>query len=208
MNLFIENLFTNPAHFWRYVVIIIVSIVIHELSHGFAALSQGDATPRESGHITPNPVVHMGVPALMMLMFVGMTWGQMPVNPKNFRHRWSHALVAAAGPLANLAIAALACFMVVFSTTQGIPFLQPEFFSLMAFINVFLCLLNLLPVPPLDGFTVASDLFPALKPIRNNQVGLFLLIVIFTVPAIGGGLATLSMLTVKTMISAWMSWAG
>jgi Zn-dependent protease len=207
MNLFIENLFTHPAYFLQYVVIIVISIVLHELAHGVAALTQGDETPQTTGHMTPNPVVHMGIPALIMLMFIGMTWGQMPVNPSNFRRKWSHAWVAAAGPLANLAIAVFACSMVALSTTQAIDFLRPEFFRLMAFINIFLFLLNLLPVPPLDGFTVASGLFPPLKPIQNNQVGLFLLLVIFTVPAIGGGLATLAMLMVRTTITTLVSWA-
>ncbi len=197
MSLFIENLFTQPLYFFRYVLIIVISIVLHELAHGFAALSQGDYTPREEGHITINPVVHMGIPSLIMLMFVGMSWGQMPVNPSNFRHKWSDAFVAAAGPLTNLAIAFIACVIMAVSTIRDIPALSPEFFSMMAFINVFLCLFNLLPVPPLDGFTVISDVFPSLKPMRNSQVGLFMLIILFTVPVIGQGLAALSGLTVR-----------
>ncbi|MBE9031293.1 site-2 protease family protein [filamentous cyanobacterium LEGE 11480] len=208
MSLFIEKLFTDPIYFFRYVVIIVISIVLHELAHGFAAMSEGDDTPQSEGHITPNPVVHMGIPALIMLMFVGMTWGQMPVNPSNFKHKWGHAWVAAAGPLMNVALAALCCVLVALSMTQGWAVISPEFFGLMAFINVFLFLFNLLPVPPLDGFTVVSDFFPSLKPIRNSQVGLFLLIVIFTVPFIGGGLASLAMLTVRTAITTLVSWAG
>jgi Zn-dependent protease len=197
MSLFIEKLFSSPLYFFRYVVIIVISIVLHELAHGFAALSQGDDTPETEGHITLNPVVHMGIPSLIMLMFVGMSWGQMPVNPSNFRHKWSDAFVAAAGPLSNLAIAFIACAIIAVSTTRDIPALSPEFFGMMAFINVFLCLFNLLPVPPLDGFTVISDLFPSLKPMRNSQVGLFMLIILFTVPVIGQGLAALSGLTVQ-----------
>jgi Zn-dependent protease len=76
---------------------------------------------------------------------------------------------------------------------------------MMAFINVFLFLFNLLPVPPLDGFTVISDVFPSLKPIRNTQVGLFMLVVLFAVPAIGQGLSRLAMLTVVTVTKALMT---
>jgi Zn-dependent protease len=205
MSLFIEKLFTSPLYFFRYVVIIVISIVLHELAHGFAALSQGDHTPREAGHITLNPVVHMGIPSLIMLMFVGMSWGQMPVTPSNFRHKWSDAFVAAAGPLSNLAIACIACAIIAISKTRDIPALSPEFFGMMAFINVFLCLFNLLPVPPLDGFTVISDVFPSLKPLRNSQVGLFLLIILFTVPVIGQGLAALSGLTVRFVTQSFMA---
>jgi Zn-dependent protease len=205
MDLFIENLFTQPLYFFRYVIIIVISIVLHELAHGFAAISQGDDTPETEGHITLNPVVHMGIPSLIMLMFVGMSWGQMPVNPSNFRHKWSDAFVAAAGPLSNLTIAFTACAIIAISKTREITALSPEFFTMMAFINVFLFLFNLLPVPPLDGFTVISDIFPSLKPVRNSQVGLFMLVVLFTVPAIGGSLAALSFLTVKLVTQALMA---
>lgn len=205
MDLFITKLFTEPLYFFRYVVIIVISIVLHELAHGFAALSQGDDTPETEGHITINPVVHMGVPSLIMLMFVGMSWGQMPVNPSNFRHKWSDAFVAAAGPLSNLTIAFVACAIIAISKTRDIAALSPEFFGMMAFINVFLFLFNLLPVPPLDGFTVISDVFPSLKPMRNSQVGLFMLIVLFTVPVVGQGLAVLSGLTVRFVTQSLMS---
>lgn len=65
------------------------SIVIHELAHGFAAISQGDRTPISQGHITLNPVVHMGWPSLIFLVIAGIAWGQMPVNPSKFRYpKW------------------------------------------------------------------------------------------------------------------------
>jgi Zn-dependent protease len=205
MKLFIAYLFNDPLYFFRYVVIIVISIVLHELAHGFAAISQGDDTPETEGHITLDPVVHMGIPSLIMLMFIGMSWGQMPVNPSKFRHRWSDAFVAAAGPLSNLAIALIACIIIAVSSTYKIAALSPEFFTMMAFINVFLFLFNLLPVPPLDGFTVISDLFPSLKPIRNTQIGLFMIVILFAVPAIGQGLSKLAMLTVVNVIQALMA---
>jgi Zn-dependent protease len=205
MSLFITYLFNDPLYFFRYVVIIVISIVLHELAHGFAAISQGDDTPETEGHITLDPVVHMGVPSLIMLMFIGMSWGQMPVNPSKFRHRWSDAFVAAAGPLSNLAIAFIACAIIAVAKTRDLNGLSPEFFTMMAFINVFLFLFNLLPVPPLDGFTVISDLFPSLKPIRNTQIGLFMIVILFAVPAIGQGLSKLAMLTVINVIQALMS---
>jgi Zn-dependent protease len=205
MSLFIANLFTQPLYFFRYVVIIVISIVLHELAHGFAALSQGDDTPETEGHITLNPVVHMGIPSLIMLMFIGMSWGQMPVNPSNFRHKWSDAFVAAAGPLSNLAIAFIACAIIAIAKSRDIAAISPEFFIMMAFINVFLFLFNLLPVPPLDGFTVISDVFPSLKPVRNSQVGVFMLMVLFLVPVIGQGLSALAMLAVQTTLHALSS---
>ena len=80
-NLFISRLFSDPIFFIRYIVIIIGSIVIHELAHGIAAISQGDNTPKTSGHITPDPIVHMGWVSIIFLCVSGMAWGLMPVNP-------------------------------------------------------------------------------------------------------------------------------
>lgn len=83
--MFIEKLFTEPVFFIRVIAIVIISISLHELGHGFAAISQGDETPIIRGHITLNPVVHLGVPSLFILMLAGIAWGQMPVNPNNFK---------------------------------------------------------------------------------------------------------------------------
>ena len=79
--MFLNTLFANPIFFFRYVVIIIISISLHELAHGFAAINQGDDTPEKTGHITLNPVVHMGVGSIIFLCIAGISWGQMPINP-------------------------------------------------------------------------------------------------------------------------------
>jgi Zn-dependent protease len=207
MSLFIENLFTQPLYFFRYVAIIVISIVLHELAHGFAAISQGDDTPERAGHITLDPVVHMGIPSLIMLVFIGMSWGQMPVNPSNFRHKWSDTFVSAAGPLSNLAIAFIACVIIAIAKTYHVSLLSTEFFGMMAMINVYLFLFNLLPVPPLDGFTVFSEIFPSFKPLRNSQVGLFILMVIFTVPVVGTALGLIANLTVQAVVGGLMTLA-
>lgn len=106
--MFLSTFSTNPVFFLRVVLIVILSISLHELAHGFVALSQGDDTPKRAGHITLNPVVHMGVPSLVFLCLTGMAWGQMPINPYKFRSQRSHVLVAAAGPFCNLALAVIA----------------------------------------------------------------------------------------------------
>ncbi|VAX40844.1 hypothetical protein MNBD_PLANCTO03-1356, partial [hydrothermal vent metagenome] len=66
--------------FWLF-----VSIVLHELAHGFAAIRCGDRTPIELGHMTPNPLVHMGPASLIAFALFGLAWGSMPVNPSRFR---------------------------------------------------------------------------------------------------------------------------
>ena len=66
---------------------VIFSICLHELGHGVAAIWEGDDTPIRTGHMTWNPLVHMGGMSLLIFALVGFAWGLMPVNPGNFRHR-------------------------------------------------------------------------------------------------------------------------
>ncbi len=201
-NLFINELFKDPVYFFRYIVIIIISIVIHELAHGVAAISQGDDTPKVLGHMTPDPIVHMGVPSLIFLFFSGMAWGQMPVNPAKFRHdRWSDMLVSAAGPLSNLALGTAAALMAVVAIQSESTVLSEKFFITAAHINFLLFAFNLLPVPPLDGFHVYSQVFPSLKKLATPEISLFLIFVLFSVPAVGYFLNKISTLMVNAIIA-------
>ena len=88
---------------------VIFSIVLHELSHGWAALWQGDDTPRRLGHMTANPIVHMGGLSLLVFALIGIAWGVMPTDPS--RYRWGRrgrVFVAAAGPAMNVALSLIA----------------------------------------------------------------------------------------------------
>jgi len=168
--MFFTTLLSDPILFCRYIVIVIISITIHELAHGFAAISQGDDTPEKTGHITLNPVVHMGVESIIFLCLVGMSWGQMPVNPYKFRHgRISDILVSAAGPLSNLALGIICTLLLgIFYNSQ---FVSAEFLFLAARINLVQCIFNLLPIPPLDGFHILSNIFPEFKQLENTAAG-------------------------------------
>jgi Zn-dependent protease len=198
--MFLTTLFIEPIFFLRVVLIVIISVTIHELAHGLAALSQGDDTPRTEGHLTPNPVVHMGWHAIVFLFITGVAWGQMPVNPEKFRYgRWSNILVAAAGPLANLALAGVAIVMMkklVNPWDAGL--VSFEFFYLAARINLVLFLFNLVPIPPLDGFQFFSELFPNLKPAQDSPFALFCLMLLLLLPTFGSGLETIADLIVQT----------
>jgi Zn-dependent protease len=206
--MFIEKLFTEPVYFFRYIIIFVVSIVIHELAHGFAAIGEGDDTPERLGHITPDPVVHMGPASLILLCFMGMAWGQMPVNPNNFRHRWSDMWVSAAGPLSNFALATIACILFVLSTTKGLTWLSADFLWMAAIINMLLFFFNMLPIPPLDGFTVFSELFPSLKPMQYGPIGIFLFVIVWTVPVVQWFLMDfLTRGTVLFIVDTLKSWA-
>ncbi|AFY56993.1 Zn-dependent protease [Rivularia sp. PCC 7116] len=188
--MFLTTLVTHPAFFFRYIVIVIISICLHELAHGFAALSQGDDTPKKLGHITLNPVVHMGVESIIFLCLVGMSWGQMPVNPYKFRNgKFSDILVSAAGPLCNLALGFI--FIALLSLFYNSGFISKDFLYLAARINLAQFIFNLLPIPPLDGFHIFSNIFPELKQLERSQMGAFGLMIVFLIPGFGAGLITI-----------------
>lgn len=192
--MFLRTLVEDPLLFYRIIVISIFSICLHELAHGIVAIAQGDDTPTKSGHMTLNPVVHMGVASIIFLCVAGIAWGQMPVNPNKFRNqRVGNILVSAAGPGMNLGLSLVAIALLKIVTTQ--PWgerISADFLLLMAVWNINLFLFNLLPIPPLDGFHVWSEFFPSLKPLENTAFGMFALMILFITPQGGEDLALLS----------------
>ncbi len=189
-----------------WIVWVIGSIVLHELGHGVAALWEGDTTPRDSGHMTLNPLVHMGWVSLIVFLIFGIAWGMMPVSPSRFRHgRRGWSIVAAAGPAVNLLLALLciaACGIVI----RFGPHTEPLAFNLRVFLisgawlNLYLMLFNLMPLPPLDGAAILSGLSDGAwrfysKP-GVQQFGLLVLFVaIFSTDLATAGLEKIQTLT-------------
>ncbi|MDG1137523.1 MAG: site-2 protease family protein, partial [Phycisphaerales bacterium] len=128
------------------------SITMHELAHGWAALWEGDDTPRATGHMTANPVVHMGMTSMILFLILGIAWGMMPVNPYKFRHgKWGRIFVSFAGPAMNLLIALFVLTVLGFIIDPMTEQSDVEIFLLTGgFLNLILFALNMLPVPPLD----------------------------------------------------------
>ena len=170
--MFIQYLFQPEGQllFVSVVLTVVISIVLHELAHGWAALWQGDDTPRTSGHMTPDPLVHMGGMSLLALVLVGIAWGMMPVNPNRFRSRYGDALVAAAGPAMNVALALVSLTgLALWSRAVG-PIEQSTglgnlqfFLQIFGTWNIALALFNLAPIPPLDGSAVLGNFSPSYK---------------------------------------------
>lgn len=171
-----------------WVVVVIGSITLHELAHGWAALWEGDGTPRELGHMTGNPLVHMGSFSLLLFAVLGIAFGMMPVNPSRFRH--GHAgriIVAAAGPLMNLVlfvIFALSLGALARSGASG-PVVHnvAMFLNTAAMLNVVLAVLNLIPLPPLDGWRILEGCHWRIRALSNHPqapiAALFVLMVLF-----------------------------
>ena len=152
----------------------IFSITLHELAHGWAALSQGDDTPRIYGRLTANPVVHMGWMSLTLLVFTGIAWGMMPTDPSKYRWgRRGRIVVSGAGPAMNVLLWALCWSSLGVLLAQGVAeegsvlrairAMQPGteyqmaiFLYIGGSLNGMLGLFNMLPLPPFDGASVVA----------------------------------------------------
>jgi Zn-dependent protease len=178
----LSQLFTDPIYFCRVVVILVFSICFHELAHGWAAIEQGDDTPIRTGRMTLNPVVHMGVASLVLLIITGLCWGQMPVNPNKFRNRkFGSIIVSAAGLLSNLLLALLSTLIISFSLHNNFEtVISAKFFYMAASLNMGLFLFNILPIPPLDGFSIVCEFWQELKCYRDSSLGLMILVILCT----------------------------
>ncbi|PJE74474.1 MAG: hypothetical protein COV01_00340 [Candidatus Taylorbacteria bacterium CG10_big_fil_rev_8_21_14_0_10_41_48] len=153
-------------------IILLFSVVIHEVSHGYAALIQGDKTAEYAGRLTLNPIKHIDMVGTILLpvfsiMFGGFLFGwakPVPYNPYNLRNqRWGELYVAIAGPLANIALALVFGLFIRFYVIPAGLLAGPigTISSIIVLINVTLALFNLMPVPPLDGSKIISALLPA-----------------------------------------------
>ena len=140
---------------------VFASITLHELAHGWTAIWEGDDTPRTQGRMTANPVVHMGMPSIVVFLIIGIAWGTMPVNTYKFRHgKWGRILVAAAGPMMNLALAVVSLTILgfIFNPWEDGASQIETFLMMGGFLNLVLFALNMLPVPPLDGSVILANL--------------------------------------------------
>lgn len=204
--LFIEYLFSDPAYYISWVVIVTFSICVHECAHAGVAATQGDTTALDRGFFSLNPMVVMGERALIALALFGIAWGAVPVNPARMRHRHSHLIVACAGPDANLALAA--GFSVLVAAALMLPAGAAEafvrYFHIAVTANCFLLIFNMLPIPMFDGWQLYTMLFPRLKKIPPEKMGgLFLVVflIIFVSP-VGQYLWTGAHLLSKSLIES------
>lgn len=149
--------------------VLILSIIVHEVAHGYAADSLGDPTARLSGRLTLNPIPHidlMGsiiIPGILVLSGSSVLFGwakPVPYNPYNLRNsRWGESLVAIAGSAVNLFMA-LVFGLIIHFGASSLPASALSVAATITFVNLFLGIFNLLPFPPLDGFTFLRTLLP------------------------------------------------
>jgi len=174
-----------------YIIILLISVIIHEVSHGYAALYFGDQTAKFAGRLTLNPLKHLDpfgsvlIPLLLVLSGSGIVFGwakPVPFNPFNLRNeRLGTLAVAAAGILANLLIALIFGFLIrlaILANFQSAPFIFIT--SAIVLVNLVLAFFNLVPIPPLDGSKILfSILPPRFKPIEFflERYAIFILLI-------------------------------
>lgn len=157
-------------------LIIIYSIVLHELAHGYAAYIQGDGTAARAGRLTLNPLPHIdpiGSVVVPLIAFLSMGtffgWARpVPYNPHNIKSNLGVAFVASAGILTNLLLALIAIIAFKVLYVQGIltPELGKAIFTIIS-VNVSLAFFNLIPIPPFDGMAILEALFPRISITRS-----------------------------------------
>lgn len=158
------------------IIIVIMSVVIHEVSHGYAALAIGDSTAKYQGRLTLNPLSHLDPIGSVLVPLIGyfaggfiIGWAKpVPFNPYNLRpEKWGlpaqagEALVAMAGPLSNILLAVIFGLIIRFLGASGT--LNDSFLGLAGFvvlINITLAIFNLIPIPPLDGSKILFAFIP------------------------------------------------
>ncbi len=185
------------------VIVILVGFPVHEFSHALAAYRLGDSTARYQGRLTLNPIVHfdpLGGLMLVISSFLGffIGWAKpTPVNPYNLRYgRRGEALVAVAGPISNLVMAAIVAVPIRLIWTNvdmaGVVFASPigtALFDIAWFfvaINIFLFLFNLLPIPPLDGWKVLTGLVDARTAYNLRQFEQYGFVLLLLLVLVGG----------------------
>src|SRR3989338_8231218 len=165
---------SSPALAIAFLVAILLSLTVHEFSHGLVAYWRGDRTAEYAGRLTLNPLSHIDPIGFIALLFLGFGWAKpVPYNPYNLRDaKWDSVRVALAGPISNFLLAGVCAFLLRALVASGAPVgesLLPTFLLLMIVINLGLAYFNLIPIHPLDGSKLALALLDAPRHARIRE---------------------------------------
>ena len=179
----------------------LICITLHELSHGFVAYKLGDPTAKNAGRLTLNPIKHIDIMGLIMMVAFKFGWAKpVPVDMRCFKNpKRDMAITALAGPVSNIIIACVFLFIygVTFMPlyTKGTDFTQSiaEMLYITAYLSVALAVFNIIPIPPLDGSKVLFSLMSDesyLKLMRYERYGVIVLLVLVATGYLGNPLHT------------------
>ena len=179
---------------------LLLSLTIHEFAHGRVALAFGDPTALRAGRLTLNPLKHLSLVGTLMLFVVGFGWAKpVPVNPYLMKPpRLGNIMVSLAGPLSNLGLAIICgCLIKIILVSSGVGLFDDhgallevllQILLITLFINIMLCVFNLIPLAPLDGYHILGGLLPAdVRPgyaAFQQQYGMFILLALLVGPGL------------------------
>ena len=189
-----SNVFRNLD--WSVLTNILMSIIpalfcitIHELAHGFTAYRLGDTTAKDMGRLTLNPIKHIDIFGILMMVVVGFGWAKpVPVNMHRFKKPKQYmAITALAGPASNIILAIIIFFFygLLFTplggnNASGIGEILLLMISRAALLSIALAIFNLVPIPPLDGSKILFSLLPETayyKLMKYERYGMIILII-------------------------------
>ena len=164
-------------------VIVLVTITVHELAHGYTAYLLGDNTAKNAGRLSLNPLAHLDPLGAILLFVTGFGWAKpVPINPFYFKGSRSRGilLVSLAGPLSNVVLAFVLAMFVPLAARFNMSLAQ--IIASAIYLNIYMAIFNLLPIPPLDGSKILASLIPkdaAYKFLSvMDQYGMILLLVL------------------------------
>ncbi len=164
-------------------VIVLVTITVHELAHGYMAYLLGDNTAKNAGRLSLNPLAHLDPLGAILLFVTGFGWAKpVPINPFYFKGSRSRGilLVSLAGPLSNVVLAFVLAMFVPLAARFNMSLAQ--IIASAIYLNIYMAIFNLLPIPPLDGSKILASLIPkdtAYKFLSvMDQYGMILLLVL------------------------------
>ena len=183
---------------WSYLTNILLSVVpalicitFHEVSHGYVAYRLGDTTAKDAGRLTLNPLKHLGVLGLLMMVVFRFGWAKpVPVNMYRFQNpKRGMAITALAGPVSNVLLAIVFLFLygVLFLPLKGSGIVL-QMIYLTAYISIAFAIFNIIPISPLDGSKVLFSLLPSEqydKLMHYERYGMLLLLVVVATGVLG-----------------------
>ena len=177
----------------------LICITLHELSHGFVAYKLGDNTAKNMGRLTLNPIKHIDIFGLIMMVVLKFGWAKpVPVNMRNFKNpKRDMAITALAGPLSNVLICCVVLFIygLVYlpCNLAGTEFAGSLLYAvyITSYLSIALAIFNIIPIPPLDGSKVLFSLMSDesyMKLMRYERYGMLLLLVLIVTDVLGNPL--------------------
>lgn len=195
--------FSNPGQWFMSMLLmlpgLLIGLSLHEFAHAAVAYKLGDPTSKNQDRVTINPAAHIDPLGFFSLMLVGFGWGRpVQINPANFKNpRRDEILVSLSGVTMNFIVALLSCGIYIFLMSKGgYPTLSSSVLDIVTYIvlwivqiNVVLMVFNLLPVPPLDGFSIITELFNLRRynwyyTVYNNGLIILLALIVFGITGV------------------------